>query len=321
MLCQSFKDFELLIVDDGSTDGSSTVVQSFSDSRIRVLENSTRLKLSGALNRGIEEAKGKYIARMDADDISLPHRLQKQVDFLDNHPAVVMCGTAIEIFGEKEQTRIDIYPAAAEQINTYMLFDCPFCHPSVMIRREIFDKKGLRYNGNFYPTEDYELWARVAASFPTANLSDVLLRYRVHGESMTGADWNEMDRQATRIIRNLLNTWGVQFTENELQMHRNIGRGRSCRLKNENELDNAGVWLHKLITVNNEKTVYDKLALAETISLIWYRLCVNNTFFGLNVFKKYISSSLIKVDPIKKEHVSVLLLSVLKNALIAKRCL
>lgn len=319
ILNQSYSNFEFLIIDDGSTDSSPAVVRSFSDSRIRVLTNPTRLKLSGALNRGMDEARGKYIARMDADDISLPLRLKTQVDFLESHPEVGLCGTAIEIFGTEEKKRIDNYPEESKQISAYMLFDCPFCHPAVMIRKTLFNEHNLRYNGSYYPTEDYELWSRATAFFPTINLGEVLLRYRVHGLSMTGADWDKMDKQATRIIKTLLNILDFQFSAEELKNHRNIGRGRSCRVKNVDDLDGSDNWLKKLIIVNSEKNVYDRRALAEAISLIWYRLCLNNTHLGLKVFNKYRSSSLIKSDPMKSEHVSILLASVLKNTLFIKR--
>lgn len=314
VLGQSYTDFELLIVDDGSTDNSPAIIRSFHDPRIRVLENPERLKLSGALNRGFNEACGEYIARMDADDIALPLRLQKQVDFMDNNPEIGLCGTAIEIFGKDERTRIDTYPPGTEEIKAYALFDCPFCHPAVMLRRELFADHMLRYDGSYYPTEDYELWARATTLFPTANLDEVLLRYRVHGGSMTGSDWSQMDKQAARIIRAQLDKLGIQCTEEDLQLHRNIGRGRSCQVHHVGELDKAEIWLQNLIVVNQKSKKYERYALAETISLIWYRLCLNNTFLGMKVFSKYTSSSLAKEDGMRKKRMFTLLLSVLKSS-------
>jgi len=318
ILSQSFSNFELLIVDDGSTDASAKIIHSFHDSRIRILVNSKRLRLSGALNRGFDEARGMYIARMDADDISLPLRLQKQVDFLDKHPKIGMCGTSIEIFGKKVKKRVDVYPENTDYINTYALFDCPFCHPSVMMRKTMFNKYELRYDGSYYPTEDYELWSRATVLFPTSNLKDILLQYRVHDASMTGADWSEMDKQATKIIGNLLNKFGVQFTDDELQMHRNIGRGRSCRVKSVDELDRVDIWLHKLISVNNKRNVYDKQALAETISFVWYRLCLNNTFLGMHTIRTYLSSSLSGIGLVTSKRIVIIFASTLKNCLLTK---
>lgn len=313
ILGQSYTDFEFLIVDDGSFDESLDIVRSFQDPRIRVLKNPERLKLAGALNRGMGEAKGKFIARMDADDIALPQRLEKQVAFMERYPEVGVCGTAIEFFGKGVKARVNIYPADAERIKAYALFDCPFCHPAVMIRKNLFLENKLHYDGSYYPTEDYELWARATALFPTANLDEVLLRYRIHGASMTGSDWEQMDRQATRIIGSLFEKFGIKYTEEQLKFHRNIGRGRSCRFNQASELDQAETWLRTLIDQNQKKKMYDRQALVETISLVWYRLCFTNTFFGLKTIGKYLSSSLAKNDIMRKKRSLILLLSVLKN--------
>lgn len=311
ILTQTYTDFELLIVDDGSTDSSLAIIESFIDDRIRILKNKERLKLSGALNRGMEEAKGKYIARMDADDIALPERLQKQFEYMERHPEVGMCGTAIEIFG-KAKTRNDIYPKSADEIKAYALFDCPFCHPTVMMRRELFLKHDLWYDGSYYPTEDYELWARAIDLFPVVNLGEVLLRYRVHDSSMTGSDWDAMDKQAARIIQRLMEKLEIQCTEEMLGLHRNIGRGRSCRCSFV-EIDQADRWLEALLEVNRQQREYKDLALSGMLSLVWYRLCFNNSLLGMKVLAKYTAGSQVKKDPLKWKRSTMLLLSILKN--------
>ena len=311
ILGQTYTDFEFLIVDDGSTDQSSTIIDSFKDSRIRVLKNPRRLKLSGALNRGMKEAKGKYIARMDGDDIALPERLRKQVEYLDRHPEVGVCGTGIEIFGSVKNRR-DIYPNTSEEIKAYTLFDCPFCHPTVMMRKDLFEKYDLWYDGSYYPTEDYELWARAVELFPTVNLDEVLVRYRVHDSSMTSSDWDAMDQQALRIIRGLLGQLEIECSEEELALHRNIGRGRSCQCSFA-EILQADVWLQKLLEVNSEKKKYEEQALSAMLSLVWYRLCFNNSSLGGKILNRYFVGSMIKDDPMKWKRSSMLLLSVIKN--------
>ncbi len=316
IVSQSFRDFELLIIDDGSIDRSSEIIQAFQDDRIRVLKNEKRLKLSGALNRGLDAARGIYIARMDADDIALPNRLQEEVCFLDNHPDIGLCGSAIEVFGESVTTHIERYPAGTEQIRCYALFDCPFCHPSVMMRKTLLDRHHLRYDGSYYPTEDYELWSRAVMLFPTANLETVLLRYRVHGASMTGADWGDMDRQATRIIGHLFDRAGIACTAGQLQLHRNIGRGRSCRLSNIRELAEAEAWLRQLLT---ENTIYEKQALAATVALVWFRLCLNNTGLGPGVWRRYLASGLRTSDPLRIRHAATICASTVKQMLPGRR--
>jgi len=319
ILGQTYTDFEFLIVDDGSTDNSPKIVQSFQDPRIRIMENPERLKLSGALNRGIKEAKGKYIARMDADDIALPLRLQRQVEYMEQHPDIGMCGTAIEIFGNVK-TRKDIYPRTAEEIKAYALFDCPFCHPTVMMRRDLLLKHDLWYDGSYYPTEDYELWARAVGLFPTVNLDEVLLRYRVHDSSMTGSDWDAMDKQAARIIRRLLDKLEIQYSDEELELHRNIGRGRSCQCSFV-ELEQADSWLQILLDVNKKQKEYQEQALSGMLSLVWYRLCLNNSSLGMRMFTQYVAGSQVKKDPMRWRRSTMLLLSIIKNKMLpAKTC-
>ena len=305
---QTYTDFELLIIDDGSTDSSADIIKSFDDPRIRVLKNPERLKLSGALNRGMREAKGKYIARMDADDIALPLRLQRQIEYMEEHPTIGMCGTAIEIFGAGKP-RKDVYLATADAIRAYALFDCPFCHPSVMMRRGMFLQYDLWYDGAYYPTEDYELWARAVDKFPTANIDEVLLRYRVHGESMTGSDWDRMDKQAARIIKERLERLGISCTDEEVLFHRSIGRGRSCVVSAYSDLSRAEEWLLEF----RDRVQLSKEDMNRTIALVWYRLCLNNTRLGLQVLRQYMSGRLGQADPQRKIRGLFLLLSIAKQ--------
>lgn len=305
---QTYTDFELLIIDDGSTDSSADIIQRVADPRIRLLKNPKRLKLSGALNRGMRESKGKYIARMDADDIAFPQRLQQQFDYMEAHPEIGVCGTAIEIFGQGSP-RKDIYPKTSEAIRAYALFDCPFCHPSVMMRRDMFLQHDLWYDGAYYPTEDYELWSRAIDRFPTANIDEVLLRYRVHGESMTGSDWDRMDKQAARIIKERLERLGVSCTDEEVLFHRSIGRGRSSVVSAYSDLSRAEEWLLQLC----DRVQISKEDLNRTIALVWYRLCLNNTRLGLKVLRQYMSGRLGQSDPQRKIRMLFLLLSTVKN--------
>ena len=314
ILSQTFSDFQFLIIDDGSTDSTLAIINSFVDSRIRVLQNKERLKLAGVLNRGIKEARGRYIARMDADDIALPQRLEKQLAFMEQHPEIGICGTAIEIFG-KGKPRKDIYPKTTEEIRAYALFDCPFCHPTVMLRRDLFVKHKLCYDGSYYPTEDYELWVRAIELFPSVNLDEVLLRYRMHDNSMTGSDWDAMDREAARIILPLLAKLEIRSSDEMLELHRNIGRGRSCQCSLA-ELDQADDWLQTLRHANELKNQYDAQALARMLSLVWYRLCFNNTGLGWKVFSRYQSGSQAQQDSLKGKRSIMLFLSIIKNGII-----
>lgn len=187
ILNQSFTDFELIIINDGSKDGSKEVLESYPDPRIRIV-NQENKGLAGALNVGIALAQGEYIARQDQDDISLPERLREQVDFLDNHTDYGMVGTWAVVRKGKSNTDIEyLRPQADDAYLRYdLLFENHFIHSSVVIRKKVFDAIGLySTDSSRQPPEDYELWSRVIRKYKVANIPTVLLAYRVVSTSMT----------------------------------------------------------------------------------------------------------------------------------------
>jgi glycosyltransferase involved in cell wall biosynthesis len=137
----------------------------------------------GALNEGLRQAKGKYIARMDGDDISEHTRLEKEVDFLVQYPNVAVVGTAIELIDESGKIASSrSYPTTHKQIRRKAIFRCPFAHPTVMMRRNVVDD-GFFYNPNFKKAEDYELWLRLMRNkYVFGNLEEKLLQYRIIGD-------------------------------------------------------------------------------------------------------------------------------------------
>lgn len=314
IISQDFTDFELLIVDDGSTDDSPRIIAGFADARIRVLKNPRRLKLSGALNRGIQEARGELIARMDADDIALPARLRRQVEFMNRHPEIGLCGAGVEKFGQGSSSIMN-YPESHDQIRAYALFDCPFAHPTVVFRRQLFLNNRLMFDAGYYPTEDYELWARAMELFPCYNLPEVLLRYRVHAQSMTGADWEEMDTQAARVAGRQLNRLGLTISAEALRFHRNIGRGESFRVEDWTELGHGERWLIKLKRKNDETGCYEENAFNGIVALVWFRLCMHNTGLGFRVLSRFAKSRLLRNRSVNIRYMAILTASLIKNRL------
>lgn len=184
ILCQSFTDFEFLVIDDGSTDQTSAILHSYEDPRIRLLTNPKNVGLSQSLNRGLSEARGEFVARQDADDVSEPERLGRQVAFLDAHPEVALLGTwYTEIGGAQSRQRA--LPCDYAAIRWALLFFCPFVHSAVMWRRTLVSSSVGGYDESLRHSMDFELWARIADSFPVANLGEHLVRLRLHPESMT----------------------------------------------------------------------------------------------------------------------------------------
>ncbi len=181
ILHQGFGDFEFIITNDGSTDGSPGILHRYerADDRVRVSHQEKR-GLTEALNRGCRMARGKYIARMDADDISLSDRFGRQVDFLERHPRVAVLGGAFEIInGTGSPTRTVRVPLEDRQIKDALSrYNC-LAHPTIMMRKQAFDATG-GYRSSFPYAEDYDLWLRMAERYELASLPDILLYYRVH---------------------------------------------------------------------------------------------------------------------------------------------
>jgi glycosyltransferase involved in cell wall biosynthesis len=181
MLSQSFADFELLVIDDGSTDSTRKLLDSVHDPRLRLVSNERNIGLIGTLNRGLELATGRYVARMDADDISAPERLEKQVQFLEAHPDVHVLGTMVNLINEQGKVfgAIAGYPKDADEVHRFLLRECCLIHPSVMFRRDTVQAVG-GYAASARHAEDYDLWLRLSDRHKIANLSEKLVSYRMH---------------------------------------------------------------------------------------------------------------------------------------------
>ena len=309
---QSLGDFELLIVDDASTDGSAEIIRSFKDSRIHLIQSPDRLKLSGALNLGMNHARGRYIARMDADDISLPQRLERQTRFLDQQPEIGLCGTWIRYFGGPSKAVLK-RPVSHEAIQAFLLLDTPFAHPTIMARRELLEQHHLRFDGSYFPTEDYELWTRALQHVRAANLPEVLLHYRVHGNSLTGSDWSTMDEQALRIIRTQLAQLGLTPSPEQLKFHRQLAMGRMAMTLPR--LDQAETWLITLIEANQRAKIYAPEALKTVLGDVWFRACMHTARHGFKAATRFSDSLLSAPEERKRLRKWLISLAALKNRL------
>ena len=184
MLSQTFTDFELIVLDDCSPDNAEEILDTYDDPRIVRYRGEKNVGLSNVLNVGIELARGKYIARMDSDDISLPERLQVQVDYLEKHSEVDLASAGMRLFGAKKD--IWIQEQNPDKIKIIALFHTPVLHASSMWRKESFEKYGLRFRQEMVPAEDYDLWARaLVKGLKLVNMPNVLYKYRMHPNQAT----------------------------------------------------------------------------------------------------------------------------------------
>lgn len=228
VLTQSFHDFELIVINDGSNDGSQALLETFDDPRMKVVKQKNR-GLAATLNVGIAQANGRYVARQDQDDICLPGRLEKQVAFLEAHPAVMLLGSAAEIWEKEQRTnRIMRHPVDSQALKFALLFNNYFIHSSVMLRRSVFDHiGGYSEDKARQPPEDYELWSRIAREFDVANLPDVLLAYREVPNSMSRTGDRPFVKNLVQICaENVAFACGVPVNSPEVLGLANLLHGR-----------------------------------------------------------------------------------------------
>lgn len=197
ILNQTFQDFELIIIDDCSSDSTLQICKSFVDNRIMIIEKDHNSGITNSLNFGLHTAKGKFIARMDGDDISMPTRFEKQVAFLDSNPEIILCGTSYIVIGQDQAYSL---PQSHEAIKVNLLQANCIVHPSVMLRKDILIANNLSYDFKMEPAEDYDLWVRLAQVGKLHNLPECLLQYRVH-DSQVSTIRNDKQIQVANQVR------------------------------------------------------------------------------------------------------------------------
>lgn len=201
ILNQTFKDFEFIIINDGSGDSTWDIIQKYArqDNRIRAYSRCQNKGIVYTANEGFALSKGEYIARMDSDDISLPERLEKQVKYLDSHPDIGLLGAWTQYFPgfpiSKRPEHIDLF---------YLLKDCPVDQPVAMIRKSVIDKYNLRYDEDYLACEDQELWFRLIKVSKIANLQELLLMHRWHGGNISIRLGNIQQQNIQKIRKRIL---------------------------------------------------------------------------------------------------------------------
>jgi glycosyltransferase involved in cell wall biosynthesis len=213
ILNQTFNDFELLIINDASSDGSSGIIERMArqDSRIRVLHNPENLRLIGTLNRALDNVSGEYIARMDSDDISEPGRLMAQYDYFKANPNCVLTACEFIQFGQNGALpRLFPLVQSDSGIRAMMLLYSAFLGPSVMMRRRVILKHNLRYDPAMIHAEDFAFYRALGEYGSMANLPASLYRYRLHGESVSVQNLELQEETATRIAYEAISQAGLK---------------------------------------------------------------------------------------------------------------
>lgn len=294
ILNQTFKNFEFLIFNDCSKDNSWEIIQKYAkqDKRIITFNSEVNKGYVAHLNRGIEMVKGKYIARMDNDDISLPTRFEKQVKFLEENQQVGMCGSWYIQEGGRGHGRIVELPCQLEDIYLLMLYGNAFSHPSVMIRKDVLETNNIRYNVSLMPSEDYALWVTLLEHSKLANIPEVLFKYRIHDNNFgrKKRSQTQKNNRANYQIRVMKQVFKYDnFSDVEwiiLQKFLALEE-----LKHLQDLKKIISILQKI----NQNPQFENISESKMISFLrnhFYYLCTTSTHLGLKMWIIYIKSGL-----------------------------
>lgn len=301
ILHQIFSDFEFLIINDGSTDRSVEIIKQYNDPRILLVHNPTNVGLAVSLNKGIDLAQGQYIARMDSDDISHPERLKKQVEFMDTHSEIGICGTWTESINElkpEHSGRIWKGPISNDEIKVSLIFESALAHPSVIIRKSRFAEHNLSYNSSFVTAQDFDLWHQCSEHFALANLPEVLLKYRITSSSisrrvMGGEKQQEIMKQ---IYGKALASLNISLKEDNFKLHWLIGTHTYSA--NREFVKKACRWLLKLHRANRAYQRYSEPSFSRNLANRWFWICYHAMEQGPWVWKVFWRSPLSKFNTV-----------------------
>lgn len=290
ILAQTWADFELIVVDDASTDRCPDLIHSFSDPRIRRVRNELNLGVAATRNRGVMLARGEFVAQMDPDDLAHPRRIAEQVAFLRAHPDVGICGAKVAKLYEDGTRRVMKIPLDHEEIRVTLLFHSSFAQPTVMARRRLLIEGGLLYNEAYRNMEDYDLWCRLVDKTRTANLNQVLLDYRCHNHQLSREYSQRHAELLGKLHRQTLAKLVPDLSEADLALHHHLFLyGDAADLP---ALGRAAAWLHRLLEANRSFRIYDDQAMRRVLGLKWAWLCGQAASKGCSVLWFYLRDPL-----------------------------
>ncbi len=277
ILNQTYQNFEFIIIDDCSTDNSLQIIESYSDKRISIIRNEQNLGITKSLNKGLAVAKGEFVARMDADDISLENRFERQVNFLKSHPDHIVCGTGVELIGDWQSNHSHKYMCRTiperESFRIHLLFgNYPnIVHPTAMFNRNLLLKYNLKYNENYPLAQDYRMWVSCSEVAECANIPETLLNYRVHGKAVSNDRKDLQNNIAIQIMQEQLDKLNIKPGKEYESIHKDFLYSRKpydikCKK-----------WIKMLLSQNKRYKVYDQRKMKKILWKKWVEI----SYFGL----------------------------------------
>lgn len=273
LLAQTFQDFEIVVVDDGSTDGSADAIRAIDDPRIKLIVHERNLGIPSARNSGLDAARGEYIAWLDSDDLARPRRLELQVAYLDAHPEIAMIGASTGTISRKGR-RSWIprpRPSSHERIVSMLQFRTPMLQSSIMGRAEVLKQYPYRLE---YPVcQDLDMFIRLTRDHRVANLPQVLVDRRFHENQVVRTRADKIVDRKRVLFRELLARLGIEPTSEELDRHILLGRVKKAPINRE-FLEWSRQWLDRIEAANRRLGVYDAKGLDYALKRVWRRACL-----------------------------------------------
>lgn len=300
ILSQDFENFELLLIDDGSTDKSCEVIQSYRDSRIRLECNGQNRGIPFTRNRCLELARGKYVAFLDSDDLMASRRLSRQAAFLDCNQDIATLGgwvTKFDASGKKIKRLVK--PRVPNQLHAWLIFRCCHANTTLMGRTAIMREFG--YREEFPVSEDYDLSVRLSEKYRVANLPHVLTLMREHEGRITNNSADLGYETKARLAQYQLSRLGLFCEPNDLERHFKLTRLSRADLAEPDFIDWAAGWLERIRSANQDIRIYSSRALDGVLGLVWAQVCwkLSKIEGHVRALKRYRASPLRhKVGPL-----------------------
>lgn len=261
IIFQSYSNLEIIIVNDGSTDRSLEIIKSFNDKRIKVFNNKENKGIPYSRNIGLKNAKGKYLAIMDADDISDSRRIEKQVNFMENNPNIVASGTYYKYLGKVFGRKIKTKYICPDLIRIKLLFSSPIANPTAMIRMDTIRKHGLYYNESYFVAQDYDMWVQLSKVGDLAILPEVLFKYRIGHNNISKLSRTQRAKERKKIIdtihSDILNFYGFKLTFREKELYNHLFSDNPVDFS-DLMINNIPHLIKKLELENEQKNIFEK---------------------------------------------------------------
>lgn len=272
IFAQTIQDFELIIVDDCSTDRTVEIIENYHDDRIRLICNSENRGLTRNLNTALEYVQGTYIARMDGDDKSRPERFEKQIAYLEQHPELMLISCRTHMFGEEDL--ISQIQGTPKQLQAMMLIRPVLAHPGFMMRRELIVQEGFRYDESYRSAQDYNFAARVARKFGIGVTPDILLDYRVHKKQVSSKKGGEQANNAARV-RDMQISW-LEVSLGESQRKALETWAKELKDATEEDYRQAAKLIPLFLQQNGKMKIYSQKELEEECKKLLYQWMIRS---------------------------------------------